>query len=134
MSDTTARAFESTMQDVLIAALGMSAVYRESESAERILPCVVLKASFRAEDFAIRITNRYAVTLEFRATAMVPMSSADSARTLEEFAKRLKTAIETATISGGWNYIRLDLAGDERGGDANRREYAHIYTVTAHPI
>ena len=38
---TTARRFETTLQGVLVAALSMQQVYRDSESTERLLPCVV---------------------------------------------------------------------------------------------
>lgn len=134
MSELTARKFESTMQTALIASLGMQSVYRASESLERLLPCVVLKAAFKGPDYNIKIGGRFGEALEFSARALVAVSAPDSARSLEEFAARLRAAVESATISGGWNYLRLDHSGDDRAIDDTKREYAHIYTVTAHPI
>jgi len=122
------------MRACLVASLGLNSVYCESEAGERLLPCVVLKATFKEEDFSLSLFGRYAKTLEFRATAMVPVSTPDSARELEHFASRLREAIESAVIPGGWNYLRLDLAGDDRAIDSTKREYSHIYTVTAHEI
>ena len=134
MSDTTARKLESAMQAALIDGLAMRQIYRASESTERVLPCVVLKATFKADDFSIKIAGRYGETLEFRAVALVPASAEDSAEALEAFAGRLLAAIEGAAITGGWNYLRFIHAGEERAFDPASRQFAHIFTVTAHPI
>lgn len=131
---TTARKLESTLQTALFAGLGHRAIYRAGEQGERLLPCVVIKCEEKGDDMSMRISGRYAKTIELRATAMVSSAgdAAASSLAVEAAAALLRQAIETATITGGWNYLRLDYSGDERAADGIKREYTHIYTVTAH--
>jgi hypothetical protein len=92
---------------------------------------VVLKARATGIDMSIRAAGKYATSLDFRASAMVAATVPDSARAVEDFALRLKDAIEAAVITSGWQYLRLDYQGDERALEGARREFTHIYTVTA---
>jgi hypothetical protein len=129
---TMARKLEITFQGALIASLGHRNIYRANEEGERLLPCVVLKAESKEEDMAFRYQGRYALTLELRATAMVSAVLEDSSRALETDAQSLRQAIETATITTGYNYLRLEYAGDAKGSDGIKREFSHIWKVTAH--
>lgn len=130
----TARKFEITMQAAVRSGLNFDNVYRGTEEPTRILPCAVMEARATGEDESMRIDNRYATTLAFRATAMVSAAQENSAQALETFARSLKIAIETASDIEGWNYVRLDYQGDERAFDGVKRECVHLYTVTVHPI
>jgi hypothetical protein len=134
MSSTTARALELTMRSALMAALDMETIYTSDDPAERVLPAVALRATFQEDDYTFRDQNRYAETLELRASAIISRPAPDSARVLDAFAGRLRDAIETATITSGWNYLRIERTGHDRAVDDLKREYTHIYTVTAHPI
>ncbi len=133
--ESDARAFEDTMQRILGAAFYPLRVYRSSENVERILPCVVLKARATGEDETFKsIAGRYATAIDFRASSIVSAAGASSAESLELLAARVKTAIESASIEGGWIYIRLDPQGDERGYDGVRREFVQIYGGSICPV
>jgi hypothetical protein len=127
-----ARKLEISFQSALIVGLGHRSIYRSNEDGERLLPCIVLKAEQKQEDLSFRYLGRPAQTIELRAAAHVSTAGENSSRAVETMAQSLRTAIETATIGSGWNYLRLEYAGSEKAADNTTRSITHIYQVTAH--
>lgn len=129
--DTTARALETTFQAAISAALPVP-VYRADESIDREYPCVILSAQTTGEDEAFIFSGRYAQEVTLRAAVIVAGNPADNARQCDLLAAQVKTAIETASIPSGWNYLRLEYDGDERGFEDARRTRTHVYICVAH--
>jgi len=127
-----ARKLEMTFQTALSSGLNFQNVLRRNESTETTLPAAVITARVTGEDMSVRYSNRYAQTLELRASAQVSAAQPDSARALETFQRRIKDTIEAASGITGWNYLRIEYQGDEVAFDGVKREHTHIWTVTAH--
>jgi hypothetical protein len=104
-------------------------VYRQSEDSVWKLPGVIVSVRTTGTNYMVKHAGQFADEGELRCMVLVDEAAPAGSDTLETLLGNVISAVESATLLPGWQFVHIDRAGDEGENSNNARGESVLWSV-----